>query len=449
MSEAQDFTSISTKLARIAELAKRKPGVGLLTLAHHIDIDWLREAYRRTRKDGAAGVDGQTAAEYAEDLEANLAGLLERAKSGLYRAPPVRRVWIPKPGGRELRPIGVPAFEDKVLQRAVAMVLEAVYEQDFLDCSYGFRPGRSPHQALESLRDQIMAMNGGWILDVDIQKFFDRMDRRHLREFLRHRVRDGVLQRLIGKWLNAGVFEDGCVTYPDAGSPQGGVISPALSNVYLHYVLDLWFERVVKPRMQGQAFLIRFADDFAMGFSQEQDAHRVLEVLPKRFGRFGLTLHPTKTRLVQFRRPHKWITRKGVGPFKGNGTFDLLGFTHYWARSRRGNWVVKRKTSRQRFSRALHAIREWCQTHRHQKVCEQHLTLVKKLRGHYAYFGITGNAKMLGNFLFEVKRIWKKWLSRRSQRSHIDWPRFELLLERYPLPPAVAIHSVYQTAAKR
>jgi group II intron reverse transcriptase/maturase len=431
-------------------LAKQNPETSFVSLAHHIDLDWLREAYRRTRKDGAVGVDRQTAHAYAADLEENLRSLLNRAKSGTYKAPPVRRVHIPKGGSRTVtRPIGIPTFEDKLLQRAVSMVLEPIYEQDFLDCSYGFRPRRSPHQALESLRDQIMAMNGGWILDVDIQKFFDRLDRRHLREFLRHRVRDGVLQRLIGKWLNAGVFEDGCVTYPDAGSPQGGVISPALSNVYLHYVLDVWFERVVKPRMQGQAFLIRFADDFAMGFASEQDAHRVLEVLPRRFGRFGLTLHPTKTRLVQFRRPHKWITRKGVGPFEGNGTFDLLGFTHYWARSRRGNWVVKRKTSRQRLSRALHAIHEWCRTHRHQKVREQHQALVKKLRGHYAYYGITGNAEALENFLFEVRRTWKKWLSRRSQRSYIDWPCFEALLERYPLPPPVAIHSTYRAAAKR
>ena len=262
-------------------------------------------------------------------------------------------------------------------------------------------------------------------------------------------MRDGVLQRLIGKWLKAGVLENGRITYPGEGSPQGGVVSPVLSNVYLHYVLDVWFEQVVKPRLKGQAFLIRFADDWVMGFSQERDARRVLEVLPKRFARYGLKLHPAKTRLVQFRRPHKWITRRREGPFGGNGTFDLLGFTHYWARSRRGNWVVKRKTSRKRFTRTLHVIHEWCRTHRHQKVCEQHQVLVQKLRGHYAYYGITGNATALCNLSFEVRRTWKKWLSRRSQRNHIDWPRFEALLERYPLPPPRVIHSVYRTVAKR
>ena len=442
--------TVSTKQQRIAMLAKQNPAMSFTTLAHHIDLEWLREAYWRTRKDGAVGVDGQTAEEYAANLEANLQSLLNRAKSGTYEAPPVRRVHIPKGGSKtETRPIGIPTFEEKVLQRAVVMVLEAIYEQDFLDCSYGFRPGRSPHQALESLRDQLMAMNGGWILDVDVQKFFDTLDHSHLREFLRHRVRDGVLHRLIGKWLNAGVFEDGCITHPEEGSPQGGVISPALSNVYLHYVLDVWFERVVKPRMRGGACLVRFADDFVMGFACEDDAERVLEVLPKRFERYGLKLHPTKTRLVQFRRPHKWITRRREGPFGGNGTFDLLGFTHYWARSRQGNWVVKRKTSRKRFTRALHTIYEWCRTHRHQPICEQHQTLVQKLRGHYAYYGITGNAEALRNFSFEVKRAWKKWLSRRSQRAYLDWPRFEAMLKRYPLPLPTAIHSTYRPAAKQ
>ena len=450
MAGAQKPETVSTKQQRIATLARQNPRVSFTSLAHHIDLEWLREAYRRTRKDGAVGVDGQTAEEYAANLEANLRSLLDRAKSGTYEAPPVRRVHIPKGGSRtETRPIGIPTFEEKVLQRAVVMVLEPIYEQDFLDCSHGFRPRRSPHQALESIREQLMTMNGGWILDVDIQKFFDTLDWAHLREFLRHRVRDGVLHRLIGKWLNAGVFEDGCITHPDEGSPQGGVISPALSNVYLHYVLDVWFEQVVKPRMRGHAFLVRFADDFAMGFACESDAKRVLEVLPKRFGRYGLKLHPTKTRLVQFRRPHKWITRRREGPFGGNGTFDLLGFTHYWARSRQGNWVVKRKTSQKRFSRALHTIYEWCRTHRHQQIREQHRTLVLKLRGHYAYYGITGNAEALRNFFLEVKRAWKKWLSRRSQKAYLDWPRFESLLERYPLPKPMAVHSTYRLAAKR
>jgi group II intron reverse transcriptase/maturase len=243
MTETQNSANVSTRLERIAELARRKPGTALLTLAHHIDVSWLREAHRRTRKDGAPGVDGQKAAEYAARLEDNLRSLLDRAKSGAYRAPPVRRAYIPKGKGGEMRPLGIPTFEDKVLQRAVAMVLETIYEQDFLPCSYGFRPGRSAHQALESLRAHAMEMAGGWVLEVDIRKFFDSVDRAKLQEILRQRVRDGVLVRLVGKWLNAGVLEEGQLHRPYAGTPQGGVISPLLANIYLHEVIDVWFER--------------------------------------------------------------------------------------------------------------------------------------------------------------------------------------------------------------
>src|SRR6516164_7719137 len=275
--------------------------MGFTSLNHHLDLLWLVEAYNRTRKDGATGVDGQTAQDYGLTLGENLESLRDRAKSGTYRAPPVRRAHIPKGGSTtETRPIGIPTLEDKVLQRAVAMLLEPIYEQDFYDCSFGFRPGRSAHQALPALWKQAMDSHGGWILEVDIRKFFDTLDHAHLREFLKQRVRDGVLTRLIGKWLQAGVLEDGTVTYPEAGSPQGGVISPVLSNIFLHYVLDEWFEQAVKPRLRGRASLIRYADDFVIGFTDETDARRVLEVLPQRFGKYGLTLHPDKTRLIPF-----------------------------------------------------------------------------------------------------------------------------------------------------
>ena len=265
MPEASDFDLVSTRRQRIAQLAKQSPQMGFTSLNHHLDLAWLREAYRRTRKDGAVGVDGQTAADYEQHLEANLQWLLERAKSGTYRAPPVRRVHIPKDTGGDTRPVGIPTFEDKVLQRAVVMVLEAIYEQDFYACSYGFRPGRSAHQALDSLWKQTMQVGGGWILEVDVRKFFDTLDHAHLRTLLQRRVRDGVLLRLIGKWLNAGVLEDGTLSYPESGSPQGGVISPLLANVYLHYVLDEWFAQEVEPRLKGRAFLIRYADDCAPG----------------------------------------------------------------------------------------------------------------------------------------------------------------------------------------
>jgi len=418
------------------------------SLAYLVDIDWLKEAYRRTRKDGAAGVDGVTAAEYEQDLEGNLLRLLDRAKSDTYRAPPVRRVHIPKGGSRtETRPIGIPTLEDKILQRAVVMLLEPIYEQDFLACSYGFRPGRSAHQALDSFWKQTMNCQGGWVLEVDIQKFFDNLDHGHLRTFLQQRVRDGVLLRLIGKWLKAGVMEDGSVSYPDAGSPQGGVISPLLSNVFLHYVLDLWFEQDVQPRLRHRAFLIRFADDFVIGFRDQRDAQRVKEVLPKRFGKYGLTIHPTKTQLVPFQPPSPTAGGRGKQPHARSGSFDLLGFTHLWGRSRKGQWVVKRKTASSRFSRAVRSIDSWCRSNRHQPVGLQQQKLSQKLRGHYAYYGITGNGKALSRFFYEVQCCWRKWLNRRNRNRTLNWTVFHSLLQRYPLAPVRAVHSVYNRAA--
>jgi RNA-directed DNA polymerase len=253
------------------------------------------------------GVDGQTAEAYAESLEENLEDLLNRFRSGRYRAPAVRRVHIPKGDGRKTRPIGIPTFEDKVLQRSVAMVLEAVYEQDFLNCSYGFRPGRSAHMALEALWKGTMDLNGGWVLELDIESFFDTVDHDHLRSFLDQRVRDGVIRRTIGKWLKAGVLEAGVMQRNAAGTPQGGVISPLLANIYLHHVLDVWFAEVVQPRLGGRAFLVRYADDAVLVFEHASDAERVMRVIAERFGKFGLRLHPDKTRLIEFRRPRSAV----------------------------------------------------------------------------------------------------------------------------------------------
>ena len=434
MTETQNSLDISTKLERIAKLAKEKRGVSLKTLAHHIDLDWLREAYRRTRKGGARGVDGQSAEQYAARLEDNLRSLLDRAKSGRYRAPPVRRVHIPKGDGTETRPIGIPTFEDKVLQRAVAMVVGEVYEQEFYDCSYGFRPGRSAHDALQAVQHAAWRMEGGWIVEVDIRKFFDTVDHAHLREILRRRIGDGVLLRLIGKWLNAGVLEGLDLSYPDEGTPQGGVISPLLANIYLHTVLDEWFSRDVRPVLDGEAVMVRYADDFVVLFARKRDAERFLAVLPKRFGKFGLTLHPDKTRLVPFQRPDR-VDRDDDGP----GTFDLLGFTHHWARSRQGNWVVKRRTAKDRFSRALRRLREWCRWHRHDPLETQHLALEKKLRGHYAYYGITSNFRRISDFFYWARRVWKAALARRSQRG-MSWATMGTVLRRFRLPTPRIVH---------
>jgi RNA-directed DNA polymerase len=434
---------VSTKQQRIAELAKQSPQMGFTSLAYHIDQCWLARAYQRTRSDGAVGVDGLTIADFNKDLAGNLQSLEDRAKSGTYQAPAVRRVHIPKGTGGETRPIGIATFEDKVLQRAVVMVLEPLYEQDFLNCSYGFRPGRSAHQALDALWRQTMALGGGWIVEVDIRKFFDTLDHAHLRALLRQRIRDGVLLRLIDKWLKAGVLENGSLSFPVAGTPQGGVISPLLANVYLHYVLDVWFESEVKPRLKGRGFLIRYADDFVMGFACEEDARRVLAVLPKRFGKYGLTLHADKTRLVAFQRPPQQA-KPGAPRRAKPGSFDLLGFTHYWGRSRRGIWVVKRRTARSRLSRALQRVAQWCRLNRHQPISEQHQTLSQKLRGHFAYYGITGNSYALSQFRLAVVHIWRKWLSRRRRRGFLSWDLFRGLLKRFPLPGAVVVHSVYR-----
>ena len=435
--------SVSTKLQRIAELSRKRPEMVWTTLAHHIDLDWLKVAYHQTRKDGAVGIDGQTAKEYAESLEENLQSLLDRFKSGTYKAPPVRRTYIPKGDGTKTRPIGIRTFEDKVLQRAVAMALEAVYEQDFLGCSYGFRPGRSAHQATEALRSEMWRVRGGFVLEADIRTFFDSLDHTCLREILDKRVRDGVIRRAIDKWLRAGALEEGKVERSGMGTPQGGVISPMLSNIFLHEVLDKWFAQVVKPRLRGYAALVRYADDWVAVFSDEGDAKRVMTVLPNRFGRFGLKLHPEKTRLLPFNPPDWHGDKADETPGKGLGSFDFLGFTFYWARMRKdGKWMIKLKTSRDRLTRSLKRITQWCKRHRHGPIEEQHRMLVLKLRGHYQYFGVIGNGKALNQFYHEVRRIWRKWLNRRSTNKPFLWDKFVLLLKRYPLPyPRVAYPS--------
>lgn len=433
-------SSISTKLQRIATLASEDPQRVLTTLTHHIDVPFLKEAYRRTRKDGAVGVDGQTAQAYSQHLEANLTSLLHRFKSGTYYAPPVRRVYIPKDEGKAFRPIGIPSFEDKVLQRAVAMVLEAVYEQDFVDCSYGFRPNRSPHQALDAFWNDTMRMKGGWAIKIDIKSYFDTISHAKLRAILDQRVRDGVIRRTIDKWLKAGVLENGCVKHSETGVPQGSGVSPILSNLFLHEVLDTWFEREVKPRLKGEAVLCRFADDAVILCKRLDDAQRVMAVLPKRFEKYGLTLHPDKTCLIRFTRPPYGKGRRRGEDESWPGPVDLLGFTLYWGRSRRGHWLVRLKTASDRLNRALKRINTWCRKNRHAKIGWQHQNLMRKLQGHYGYYGKTTNTRGLRQFHQGVRKLWWKWLNRRSQRSKLHWENFHQLLKRYPLPQAKIVH---------
>ena len=425
MEDALESGNVRTKQQRIAELAGLMPEAGFTSLAYYIDLDWLREAYKGVRKKGAAGVDEVTAEEYEKELEKNLRSLLERFKSGRYYAPPVKRVYIPKGDGK-MRPIGIPALEDKILQRAVVMVLQPLYEVDFLDVSYGFRPGRSVHDALGALRKAAMARGGCWVLEVDIKSYFDTVEHACMREFVKKRVRDGVILRTIGKWLKAGVMEDGMIHYPEEGTPQGGVISPLLSNIYLHEVLDVWFEQEVRPRLEGKAALIRYADDYVILCTSKRDAQRIEAVLPKRFGKYGLKIHEEKTRLLDFRRP--------MGGGGKSETFVFLGFTHYWGLSRKGHWVIKRKTAKKKLKAAIRRVYEWCKEHRHDPVKEQWRTLSVKLTGHYQFYGITCNLRSLSSFHEAVKQSWRKWLERRSRRKDMPWARFERLLQRYPLP---------------
>ena len=439
MTDTSRSESMSPKLQRIADMARREPQMAFTSLNHLLCADLLREAFLRLRKDGAAGVDGQTWHEYAEQLEERIPALLTEVKSGRYRAPPVRRVRIPKGSGPETRSIGIPTIEDKLLQKAVAMILTPIYEQDFHPSSYGFRPGRSAHQALMALRNALMGERGGWVLEVDIRKFFDTVVHRHLRAFVRQRVRDGVIVRLLDKWLKAGVLEAGSVSYPDEGTPQGGVVSPLIANLYLHEVLDRWWEVTVVPRLRGRGHLTRYADDFVLVFEYESDARRVEAVLSKRFEKYGLALHPEKTRLFGFGRPG------GGRPLPV--AFDFLGFTLYWARSRKGYWVVKCQTAKSRFRRGLARIKVWCRFHRHEPIWVQQRALLLRLRGHYAYYGITGNYQALQAFRWQVIRIWQRWMSRRSQRARINWEKYRALLERFPLPRARVVHSFSRTAA--
>jgi len=427
--------SVSTKQERIAKLAAENPAMAFTSLNHYLDAEWLRYAYECTRKDGAVGVDGQTAQEYAANLEQNLQSLMDRLKSGRYRALPVRRHYIDKSDGSK-RALGIPTFEEKVAQRSIAMLLEPIYEHDFRECSFGFRPGRNAHQALQVIRRGIMKQRGRWVLEVDVRKYFDSIDHAKLRELLARRVTDGVVRRLIDKWLKAGVMERGQLSFPESGTPQGGVISPALSNVFLHYVLDEWFAEQVQPRLRSASTLVRYCDDFVMLFACKEDAERVHQVLGKRLARFGLELHPDKTRLIDFRPPAERAGAETTLPT----TFVFLGFLHVWGKSRRGNATMWQRTAKDRLARTLKAINAQCRRMRPWPLAEQHRRLCQMLKGHCAYFGISGNYQRLAAVVEQTRRLWRKWLSRRSWKSYVTWELFLRLVGRYPLPAPRIVH---------
>jgi RNA-directed DNA polymerase len=419
-----------TGLDRIAELARGQKGLQFTSIAHLLTVTALECAWLGLRKEASAGVDGVTYAEYGERVRENLQALHDRLVRGQYRAQPLRRVYIPKEDGTR-RPLSIPALEDKIVQRAVMDVLTAIYEQDFLGCSYGFRPGRDAQGALDEIGRVICQRPVGYVLEADICAYFDTIVRSQLMELIEKRVRDGGILRLIGKWINVGVLEDGRLLVTQTGVGQGQVISPLLANIYLHYVLDEWFEDVVKPRLRGDAYEIRYADDFILCFQYREDAERVLAVLGKRFEKYGLRLHPDKTRLIEFGREALTRSEEGGGPKPG--TFDFLGFTHICKRSRRGKFTIHVRTMRKRLRRSLKRVAAWCQRHRHDPVVEQGATLNARLRGHYQYYGRPTNFRSLWEFYREVRKLWRKWLNRRTRGKSLPWRLYEELLVAYPL----------------
>lgn len=428
MTDASTSLDMSTELRKVAERAKREPAGRFHSLAHLIDVELLAGAFARLRNDAAVGVDGITKEHYGQELESKLKDLHERLRTKRYRHQPIQRVHIPKEKGRT-RPIGISTIEDKVVQNALRGVLEVIYEQDFLDCSYGFRPGRSAHDAVRALTRAVDVGEANWILEFDIASFFDSVSRSHLSQMLQRRVADGSMLRLVGKCLHVGVLDGEVFTEPSVGTVQGSTLSPLLGNVYLHHVLDLWFAEEVKPRLRGKAILVRYADDGCFGFERQDDAQRVMAVLSQRLERFGLTLHPQKTRLLDFRRPPR---SRGEG--RSPTTFDFLGFCWYWRRTRTGSWSVACKTRRARLMRAIRAVYEWCRDHRHLPVSEQHASLVRRVQGHFNYFGVNGNGPSLRRFHNRVWCSWYKWLNRRSQRARLTWKRYKDLLRDFPLP---------------
>jgi group II intron reverse transcriptase/maturase len=421
---------MSTDFARIAELARRDRKLQFTSIAHHLTLGLLEYAFVCLRKEASAGVDGVTYAEYEEGFGERILDLHGRLKSGRYRAQPLRRIYIPKEDGRK-RAISIPALEDKIVQRATVELLNAIYEQDFLDCSYGFRPRRSAQDALDEVGKIICRRPISYVLEADISAYFDSIVRDLLMDLIGRRVRDGSILRLIGKWIHIGAIEDGRLLVTETGTGQGQVISPLLANIYLHYVLDEWFEREVRPRMKGEACEIRYADDFILCFQYREDAERVLEVLPKRFAKYGLTLHPEKTRLIEFGR--QALTRMAVEGGRKPATFDFLGFTHICKWSRRGKFTIHVRTMRKRLRRSLKAVSEWCREHRHDEVARQCESLNRKLRGHYQYYGRSTNFRSLEEFFKDVRRTWKKWLNRRTRGKTFSWPDYEELLTLHPL----------------
>jgi RNA-directed DNA polymerase len=423
--------TLSTELNRLSGIAARDSKAKFTSLAHLLTEDFLKESYRELNHQAAAGIDQVSYASYGEKLDQNIGDLVNRLKEKRYRAHDVRRVWIPKPDGR-VRPLGILVLEDKIVQRGVAKILSAIYEQDFLDVSYGFREGLNGHDALKALELSIMRSGINYLVDVDIKGYFDHVDHKWLIRMIRERIVDRTILRLIGKWLKAGVLEEGKRVRNEVGVPQGGVISPLLANIYLHYVLDLWITRKVRKELAGRIYLIRYGDDFVIGCTERGDAQKVWGILPERLEQFGLELSPEKSRLIEFGK-RAYLERKGKG--ERLETFDFLGFTHYMTRNRRGGIKLGRKTIGKRYRRTLVALNDKLRRLRNLLPFRKlHRYLGQVLKGYYNYYGFAGNMATLNKFAYSVERMWYKWINRRSQRKSFNWKEFQELRKRFPLP---------------
>ena len=425
---------VATKLHRIACKARKEPDFRFTSLFHLMDVELLRGCFARLRGEAAAGIDGKTKADYAEHLEENLAALVQRLQRMGYRPQAVRRVYIPKPGSDKQRPLGIPALEDKLVQAGMTRILEQIYEQDFMESSYGFRPGRSCHDALRALSETVEDGRIEWIVEADIKGFFDSVDHAWLMTMLEHRIGDKRMCRMVKRFLKSGVFEEGKVYVGDEGVPQGGSISPILSNIFLHYALDLWFQKAFRKVCTGPARLIRYADDFVACFATQTDAERFRRELDVRLAKFGLEVEPTKTKVLAF-GPHAAAraTQEGTGKPE---TFDFLGFTHYCSRTRNGKrFRMKRVTARKKFRVKLAAFKQWLKENRSRMTTRELWSKVcDKLRGHYGYYGVTDNSPGICRFHEEAKKLLFKWLNRRSQRKSMTWEKFNLMDKRFPLP---------------
>lgn len=423
---------METKLARIAEKAKKQPKEVFTSLYHYLNKEMLLQCHKELSADKAAGVDQVTKEEYSKELERNVESLVNRLKKHSYKPQPVRRVYIPKDNGQEKRPLGIPAYEDKIVQLGLKKILECIYEEDFLDFSYGFRPGRSCHDALIELDRKLMGMTN-YVVDADIKGFFDNVSHEWLIKFIGVRIGDPNIKRLLVRFLKAGVMKKGVIEASDAGTPQGGIISPLLANVYLHYALDLWFEKAIKPALAGKGSIVRYADDFVCCFEREDDARKFYELLKERLAKFELEISEVKSKVIMFGR-YAGRDRKAQGLGKPEN-FDFLGFTHYCSQTRTGKFTVKRKTSKKKYRAKVKAFTMWIKRVRNVETIHRIFEIVKlKLKGHYNFYGITFNVRMMKKYEDKITKLLYKWLNRRSQRKSFAWEDFEKYLEINPLP---------------